>query len=246
MKKVIVVCVTVVLISTIVGGAILFANLAESKHLENGNKYLAAGEYVSAISEFAKYISKNDENADAYYGLAQAHCGNGEYNTAVKIAEIGYEKTQNFQLYYYIDELKEKSYMAKLEEIGLPYFVKEIICAYYDLMDHEEITQDMLDSITSLTITMYDNYEEAYYEEIKTSVTEENIFYIDGYINEFPSGIYYGPIIRENRFENLYKANIKDESLCELMDSVFIEYDLDAPEMTEETRQEIINAYNCI
>ena len=219
MKKVILIClVVVVVIVATVSVMIIYDSVMENQYLQKGNEYLEAEEYSLAISEYSQCINCNDENVDAYYGLAQAHYGNGALDTASAIAEIGYEKTQNFQLFYYIEFLEEEAEIRRiqeLEKIGLPYYVKEAICAYYDLLGHDEITQEMIEAVTSVQLMLY-KYETtaAYAEDDAWSDIPYNeadyTYYLEAVINDSLFGHRF-MYIKPKRYEQMFMTKIEDD-----------------------------------
>ncbi|MBQ3176416.1 MAG: leucine-rich repeat domain-containing protein [Clostridia bacterium] len=122
-----------------------------------------------------------------------------------KNAEIEYDYTPNPGLVMTGGTLLSD---AVHEEI--PSFILEAVCAYYDLLDTKEITEEMLDGITSLRI-MYDCRTLKDANLVKVEYEPEDYYYhIYASVNQTPFG-YWGPYIRKNRYENLYMKNLQDE-----------------------------------
>lgn len=224
-KVIIVLVVLVVLVAGVIFGVLPAMRRAQfNEHYELGNTYLEAEDYAAAIAEFSQCINCIDSEGDGYYALAQTHYANDDLETALEIARAGYDKTYDADLYYYVHFLEEK---VGLSQLTLPYWVEEAICAYYDLLDHEEITQEMIESVTSLQISV----PGAHYEDEQSE--EPSGYYIEAAINDSPFGL-CNAYIRKTRYEELYLKKVENDWLRDKFDWLYILKDPSDPEWTPE------------
>jgi len=224
------------LIAIVVGGVILYRFLSSKRaerQLAEAQEFLASGNYESAISVYSEILAADPNCADAYYGLAQAYFESEAYDLALETAKNGYEKTNGLQLWQYVSFLEKD---AKARDFkNLPYYVKEAVCAYYDLLDHQEITQEMLDSVESILFTV------ARYELADNGT--DYICYIDAYINGSPCGIYLSPFIRPNRMENKYLSQIEDEFYREWFFVHYVDKNLSDPSWSPAQKEDLLVYY---
>lgn len=212
-KVIIVLVVLVVLVAGGIFGVLPAMRRAQfNEHYELGNTYLEAEDYAAAIAEFSQCINYIDSEGGGYYALAQTHYANDDLETALEIARAGYDKTYDADLYYYVHFLEDE---VELSQLTLPYWVEEAICAYYDLLDHEEITQEMIESVTSLQISV----PKAHYEDEQSE--EPSVYYIEAVINDSPFGL-CNAYIRKTRYEELYLKKIENDWLRDRLDQFYI------------------------
>ncbi|MBQ3516602.1 MAG: tetratricopeptide repeat protein [Lachnospiraceae bacterium] len=65
------------------------------EQLDLGNKYLSDLDYEQAIASYETAIEIDPMSADAYLGLAAAYMSAGNYEKAMEILNLGYERTGN-------------------------------------------------------------------------------------------------------------------------------------------------------
>ena len=70
-----------------------------SKNLESGNRYYENGSYSNAVLAYQKALDADDQDADAYLGLAQTYEAQGLYELVVTTLEGGIEKTNSARRY---------------------------------------------------------------------------------------------------------------------------------------------------
>lgn len=209
---------------------------AFNEHYELGNAYLEAEDYSAAIAEFSQCINCIDSEGDGYYALAQTHYANNDLEAALRIARDGYDKTYDADLYYYVAFLEDE---VEVSQLTLPYWVEEAICAYYDLLDHEEITQEMIESVTSLQISV----PTVYYENEQSE--EPSGYYIEAAINDSPFGLCYA-YIRKTRYEELYVKKIENDWYRDHFESFYTLRDPSDSEWTPEDLEIIYDRFPII
>jgi len=192
----------------------------------------------SGCSTGTNHNSKNDANAPE--------------TTQYKIdAEAGYLLRKKLSGEGNSDQ-SENERIKALEEKGLPFYVLDAIRAYYDLLNDAEVTQEMLDSVTSIRLMLFgvkytgdkdlitdDDFITAYEQDIDCH------YLIWASINDSLLGNFDGPYIPQNRFENLYLKNAKSNSIVHKRFEMFYElFDPSDVSISENERNSIINRYN--
>ena len=101
-NKKIVVLIIIIFIVFIVVGILLTFNISSTnkekilqEQLDLGNKYLNELNYEQAIIAYETAIEIDPMSVDAYLGLSFAHEQQGNYDKALEVLELGYEKTQS-------------------------------------------------------------------------------------------------------------------------------------------------------
>lgn len=102
-KKMIVAAVVVVLVAVIIGVVInKMPNRNLTRQLDLGQKYLEDCEYEEAIVAFNTVIEIDDRCVEGYIGLTETYIRMGEFEKALEVAKLGYEKTADSRLQEYI------------------------------------------------------------------------------------------------------------------------------------------------
>lgn len=265
MKKHIWIPLVVVLVLAVGCGAVflpgMVARLLADSHVQKADAYAAAARYDEAVTEYTRALERNAENGDAYYGLALALRERGDLESAIDAARTGYDKTADYRLFYCLRDL-ETAYKATVlseENIDtLPRFVLDAVCAYYGLESRDALTVEMLESVTSLRLTLRD-YKAVSFEKLYVK-DEENppydtpwrwddipaedavcTYYIDATINDSWFDLYYS-YIRPDRMKSL-QSQITNEWLWEKFDSFYIRKDIDDADMDEVNREKMLEAF---
>jgi len=128
-------------------------------------------------------------------------------------------------------------------ETTLPGYILEGICARYDLTDPADITQEMLDSVTSLRISLAGNTYIGDDPDSEVYVEEDYARLIEVSVNNSPFGL-WGPYILPNRYENLYLESLKDEQFFhDLLESFYVYKDRNDPSLTTKGVDEMIEKH---
>ncbi|MBQ7766800.1 MAG: tetratricopeptide repeat protein [Lachnospiraceae bacterium] len=157
-----------------------------NEQLESAQHFLDDLDYEQAIASYEAAIEIDPMSADAYLGLAAAYMSAGNYEKAMEILNLGYEKTENEVLLTQLQVFEEamafsggadgqadgmvsgdvnvESNLPKVPEteidgvIHLPYYE-------YDLTDQSKVFFD----------TLIDLFEESAYEEAVEVFTVESV-----------------------------------------------------------------------
>lgn len=266
MKKHIWIPLVVVLVLAVGCGAVflpgMVARLLADSHVQKADAYAAAARYDEAVTEYARALERDEENGDAYYGLALALQERGNLESAIDAARTGYDKTADYRLFYCLRDL-ETAYKATVlseENIDtLPRFVLDAVCAYYGLESRDALTAEMLESVTSLRLTLRDykavSYEELYADEndfISYDTpwrwddipAEDAVFtyYIDATINDSCYDLYYN-FLPVNRVETIMEQLGGSWRLEKRFESVYAYIDIDSWEFPDKYKEKMLTTY---
>ncbi len=92
-----------------------------SKNLASGSRYYENGSYSNAVLAYQQALNANDQDADAYLGLAQTYEAQGLYELVVTTLEGGIEKTNSARLMLMLDVfLSDHDELAKGDDAANP------------------------------------------------------------------------------------------------------------------------------
>ncbi len=77
------------------------------EYVKKGSEYLSVEKFDEARAEFQKALDIYDKSADAYIGIADAYVGLDKTDEAIKILEIGVDKTQDDKVNEKLLDLKK-------------------------------------------------------------------------------------------------------------------------------------------
>jgi len=241
MKKILTASIIVLLIGLVIAGILFLANVSRSvtlnKHISAGESYLSENRIDLAINEFTQALNIDGNSADAYYGLVDAYYKNGSLDLAKDYAQTGFENTSDYRLRNYIKLIKKDMDELRFQELSdLPLYIKEAVCAYYDLISQDEITLEMYDSIETLTLTVY---------KVEVKVSGGLKVYMDASINNSYLGV-HSTYVRTNRFVEKYINSIDNEFERERLNSFYVLLDPNDQRHTTKTIEEMYKAFPII
>lgn len=107
-KKIVVIGVALIALVLIVAGvavAMLGGGDSYAAKVEDGYRFLEAGDYDNAILQFRYAIEEDKTREDAYYGLYQSYATTGNTDLAYTTLQLGYSNTGSAQMKAYLDQV---------------------------------------------------------------------------------------------------------------------------------------------
>ena len=121
-----------------------------SKNLESGNRYYENGSYSNAVLAYQKALDADDQDADAYLGLAQTYEAQGLYELVVTTLEGGIEKTNSARLMLMLDVfLSDHRELAKGDEMPEPTVNESLLMLIGGNSYHDYEMRNGIDSVTA-------------------------------------------------------------------------------------------------